>query len=266
MRNSLKALFASLVLIPSALASAAPCEAPRSVPVYAASYQPQSPVLTHTWMNLTSNMTLSGKSVIAVGQQKGAFTTLELDAAGFGSGYTKVKTVTVYFANGTSQVMNVNQRVDRANNNLRLDVSGQARFITRVAIDGTSYGRGQLMIRGLAVAEAPAPAPQPLLVGNDIEFAKDGRAFLTIGADKGKFDQLTIKTEHGRALIKQVYVQFADGSEKVLRNIDKQIEAGQGITLALDSHPDAIKRLVIYGDSTSLGIRYQPAQFDVSLL
>lgn len=165
MRTSIKALIASLVLGTSALASAAPCEpAPAPAPVHAVYQQPAQPIYvqpvyhpapapapTRSWMNLTGGLTLSGKTAVAVGQQKGKFTTLEL-AAGWGNGYTRVKSVTVYFANGSSQVIAVNQKLDHANNNIQLDLSGQARFITRIAINGQSYGRSAVEIRGLKIA------------------------------------------------------------------------------------------------------------------
>lgn len=128
-----------------------------------------------------------------------------------------------------------------------------------------NWGHGPVVIETKPVI-VHHPIRIPLLVANDTQFAQDGRTFITVGADKGQFDKLTIKAEAGRTFVKQVYVQFADGSEKVLRNLDSNLDGGQALTLSITDRPEAIKRVVVYGTGSSIGFRHQASDFDVTLL
>jgi hypothetical protein len=95
----------------------------------------------------------------------------------------------------------------------------------------------------------PKPAVyRPVMLGSDLHFAGDGRTFLTIGDQMGRFGTLQIKAAKGRTFIKQVYVQFDNGQEQVIRNVNRTLSGHETLTLDLDGNRRAIKRIVVYGN------------------
>lgn len=75
----------------------------------------------------------------------GSARTLELDAAG---GQTYVSQVVMYSANGTYQVLPVNQMLSAANPSILLSIDNSA-SISRIVVDGHSDWGGALSIRAL---------------------------------------------------------------------------------------------------------------------
>jgi hypothetical protein len=75
----------------------------------------------------------------------GSARTLELDAAG---GQTYVSQVVVYSANGTYQVLPVNQMLSAANPSIPLSIDN-CESISRIVVDGHSDWGGALSIRAL---------------------------------------------------------------------------------------------------------------------
>jgi hypothetical protein len=96
-------------------------------------------------------------------------------------------------------------------------------------------------------------AQRPVLLASDLQFARDGRTFITVGDHMGRFGTLQITAGAGRTLIKQVYVQFENGQEQVIRNLDRMLLRHQSLTLDLNGRHRAIKRIVVYGDDLERG-------------
>jgi len=147
--NKVKALITSLVLASSSAAFAdvgplardhrAPAPPPRA-PIATAHARiapiarpPHRPV----WMPLgMSSAARRARTTFAVGVQKGAFTKLELVSK---SGTTLIKQVTITFANGQQQVVNLNRYLSsRRDATLSIDLAGSARYITSVTVKATS--------------------------------------------------------------------------------------------------------------------------------
>ena len=97
------------------------------------------------------------------------------------------------------------------------------------------------------------PVYRPVTLANAASFGNQGRKFITVGRRAGRFDTLQIRAAGGRTFVKQVYVQFDDGQEQVVRDLDRTLVGNQGITLDLDGRHRAIRRIVVYGSDGDLG-------------
>ncbi len=91
------------------------------------------------------------------------------------------------------------------------------------------------------------PVYRPVTLAVGASFANQGRKFITVGSRAGQFGTIQIRAEGGRTFIKQVYVQFEDGQEQVIRDLDRTLTGHQGITLDLDGGRRSIRRIVVYG-------------------
>lgn len=107
------------------------------------------------------------------------------------------------------------------------------------------------------------PVYRPVTLANDIAFAADGRKFITVGAQAGTFGKIELSGAGGRTFVKQVYVQFANGQEQVVRNLDRTLSRGECLTLDLDGDRRAIRRIVVYGQNLDNGFRHEANAFNV---
>jgi hypothetical protein len=97
-------------------------------------------------VTLASDMQLqNGRTMIAVGSQMGRFGTLKLEANG---GRTYVQKVVVKFADGERQVMNNLDRTLVGDDCLTLDLNGNHRAITSIAVFGQEMTNGFRYERG----------------------------------------------------------------------------------------------------------------------
>jgi hypothetical protein len=111
----------------------------------------------------------------------------------------------------------------------------------------------------------PLPAVyRPVTLASGLTFASDGRKFITVGSQAGRFETLQINAAGGRAYIKQVYVQFENGQEQVVRNLDRLLTGGASLTIDLDGNRRAIRRIVVYGHALNNGWRRSAGSFTVT--
>lgn len=113
------------------------------------------------------------------------------------------------------------------------------------------------------------PMPQtyrPVVLATGMHFANDGRTFIDVGPQLGRFNTLQISASYGRPFIKQVYIEFANGQEQVIRNLDRVLTGNQTLTLDLDGNRRAIKRIVVYGSDMFRGWRRSGGTFNVTAL
>lgn len=111
----------------------------------------------------------------------------------------------------------------------------------------------------------PLPPVYPrVTLGSGMRFAGDGRTFITVGSQAGRFEALTINAAGGRTFIKQVYVQFDNGQEQVVRNLDRMLTGNEGLTLDLDGNRRAIRRIVVYGNDRHSGRGRSAGSFTVT--
>ena len=95
------------------------------------------------------------------------------------------------------------------------------------------------------------PVYRPVTLASGMHFAGDGRTSITVGSQAGRFDTLQISAAAGRTFIQQVYVQFDNGQEQVVRNLNRTLIGNQSLTLDLDGNRRAIRRIVVYGNASS---------------
>ena len=101
------------------------------------------------------------------------------------------------------------------------------------------------------------PAYRQVVLASDVHFGGDGRTPISVGIQVGRFNTLQITGASGRTFIQQVWVQFENGQEQVVRNIDRYLGNGQTLTLDLDGNRRAIRRIMVYGNG--IGGRWQRA-------
>lgn len=110
------------------------------------------------------------------------------------------------------------------------------------------------------------PVLRSVMLADDLAFTGEGRRFITVGAQAGTFGKLEIKGSYGRTFIKQVYVQFANGQEQVVRDLDRTLGRNECLTVDLDGNRRAIKRIVVYGYNVDNGFRHEDNAFDVAAI
>jgi hypothetical protein len=108
------------------------------------------------------------------------------------------------------------------------------------------------------------PAYRTVTLASGVQLGNDGRTFITVGGQAGRFATLTLNAAGGRTFIKQVYVQFENGQEQVIRNLNRTLAGGGELTLDLDGGRRAIKRIVVYGTPVTGGWRRANAAIDVT--
>ena len=108
------------------------------------------------------------------------------------------------------------------------------------------------------------PVYRPVTIASEMHFANDGRTFITVGSQAGQFQKLDISSATGRTFIQQVYVEFDNGQEQVLRNLDRTLVGNECLTLDLDGGRRGIRRIVVYGNELNNGFRYEPGTFTVT--
>jgi len=111
---------------------------------------------------------------------------------------------------------------------------------------------------------AMPPVYRPALLASDVHFGSDGRTPITVGGQVGRFDTLQITGASGRTFIKQVWVQFDNGQEQVVRNIDRTLVNGQSLRLDLDGNHRAIRRIMVYGNGIGGGWQRVGGTFTVT--
>jgi hypothetical protein len=108
------------------------------------------------------------------------------------------------------------------------------------------------------------PAYRPVTLASNLAFTQEGRRFITVGAQAGTFRTLELNGAGGRTYIKQVYVQFDNGEEQVVRNLNRTLTGHERMTLDLDGNRRAIRRIVVYGTNLDNGFRHEANAFHVT--
>ena len=100
---------------------------------------------------------------------------------------------------------------------------------------------------------ARPPIFRTVTLASAASFAADGRTFITVGSQLGAFGQLQIAAAGGRTFIQQVYVEFDNGQEQVIRHLDRTLTGNESLRLDLDGDRRGIKRIVVYGKAINGG-------------
>jgi hypothetical protein len=108
------------------------------------------------------------------------------------------------------------------------------------------------------------PVYRPVTLASDMQFARDGRTSITVGAQAGRFNTLQISGAAGKTLIKQVYFQFDNGQEQIVRDLNRVLVGSQSLSLDLDGNFRAIRRVIVYGNGLTSGWRGPAGTFTVT--
>jgi hypothetical protein len=112
--------------------------------------------------------------------------------------------------------------------------------------------------------------PAPMMIGSGLHLANDGRTFITVGLDKGRFTTLRLDGFTGRTLIQQVAIEFEGGQVQVARSLNRIIDGSRPLMLDLDGGARRIVRVVVYGQAQNgYGYGYRGREagtFSASLL
>lgn len=93
-----------------------------------------------TYVTLANNLALDGRALIRLQPMKRQFSKLELRAEG--NGRTVVDKVIVHFANGRSQTIDLDAKLNgKKQRAISIDLKGDSRNIERVIVVGKSNGR-----------------------------------------------------------------------------------------------------------------------------
>jgi hypothetical protein len=147
-----------------------------------------------------------------------------------------------------------------ASPSVTLSATAQGAYSTTVVRDHRIDGAGprarpvvdQVYYRDRSPGDWTRPAYRPVQLASGMHFS-DGRTFINVGPQAGRFNTLQISADGGRTLIKQVYVQFDNGQEQIVRDLDRTLIGNQSLTLDLDGNHRAIRRIVVYGNPLSSG-------------
>jgi hypothetical protein len=108
------------------------------------------------------------------------------------------------------------------------------------------------------------PVYRPVTLASGLRFANNGRTFIAVGSQAGQFGALQISAAGGRTYIKQVTVQFGNGQQQVIRDLDRTLSGNESLTLDLDGGRRNISRIVVYGNAASTGWRRSAGAFTVT--
>jgi hypothetical protein len=108
------------------------------------------------------------------------------------------------------------------------------------------------------------PVFRTVTLASGLSFANQGRAFITVGSQAGRFEKLQLSAAGGSTLIKQVYVQFDNGQEQIVRNLNRTLSGNESLTLDLDGNRRAIRRIVVYGNGNTVGWYRSAGTFTVT--
>jgi hypothetical protein len=101
------------------------------------------------------------------------------------------------------------------------------------------------------VYQPPVYQPQPVTLATGLSFYGQDRKFITVGAQAGLFGKLELSASEGQPFVSGVYVQFDDGQEQYIRDLNRTVTPGQCLTLDLDGDQRAIKRIIVYGTGST---------------
>jgi hypothetical protein len=192
--------------------------------------------------------------------------------ATYGAGY--VQGVQVRYKNGSSKNIQLNQWMSSRSPAIKVPLHGN-RAIESIVIFGSAEGRlnyqvfAQLDNDSYEMPRPPVyqpPVYRGMSIGDDLTFMNtDGRKFLTVGAEKGKFSSLRISGSQGNVFIQHVKVTFADGQEQLVTGLNKSLRAGESYELALENRRSGIQQITIWTHDRGHMVQNITGSFDATL-
>jgi hypothetical protein len=122
--------------------------------------------------------------------------------------------------------------------------------------------RGPRVQRVQRPLDAPGRAPGDPRRGSAAR--PNSQTEIKVGAQAGAFTTLKLDATGGRSFIRQVYIQFENGQEQIIRNLDRTLTGNECLTLDLDGGRRQIHRVIVYGAQGAIGWRRAAGSFNVS--
>ena len=232
-------------------------------------YQPQTQAQTQ-YVKLASMLDLSsGRDVLRLpGMNLRDANGLTLRAT-YGQGY--VQGIQVRYKNGSSKNIQLNQWMTSRTPAINVPLNGN-RTIDSIVILGSSEGRLQYQVFASldnAYNDAPVYTPpvyRGMSIGQDMTFMNtDGRKFITVGAEKGKFSSLRLQASQGNVFIQHVKVTFADGQEQLVTGLNKSLSAGQTFDMPIENHGTGIQQITIWTQDRGYSVQSITGSFNATL-
>jgi hypothetical protein len=107
---------------------------------------------------------------------------------------------------------------------------------------------------------------QPVILASGVRFAGDGRTFITVPDEGRRFRSLQISPAGGRTFIQQVYVEFDNGQEQVVRDLDRTLTGDQSLTVDLEGNRRIVRRVIVYGNNSYSGRRRGAGGFTLTAI
>lgn len=107
---------------------------------------------------------------------------------------------------------------------------------------------------------------QPIILASGVRFAGDGRTFITVPDEGRRFRSLQISPAGGRTFIQQVYVEFDNGQEQVVRDLDRTLTGDQSLTVDLEGNRRIVRRVIVYGNNSYSGRRRGAGGFTLTAI
>jgi hypothetical protein len=108
------------------------------------------------------------------------------------------------------------------------------------------------------------PVARPVTLAAGLRLAPNSQTEIKVGAQAGAFTTLKLDATGGRSFIRQVYIQFENGQEQIIRNLDRTLTGNECLTLDLDGGRRQIHRVIVYGAQGAIGWRRAAGSFNVS--
>jgi hypothetical protein len=108
------------------------------------------------------------------------------------------------------------------------------------------------------------PVYRPVTLASGLHLAANSQTQINVGAQLGRFGTLQINATGGRTVVRKVYVQFANGQEQIVRNLNRTLTGNESLTLDLDGGRRALQRVIVYGSLGSQGWRRTGGTFSVT--
>src|SRR5512142_1523263 len=96
--------------------------------------------------------------------------------------------------------------------------------------------------RPIAQPVAQPPVSQSVTLASNVSFGRSTRVI--INGSPYRFEKLQLKADSGRTEIRQVAIFFANGTEQVVRDVDKVLDGSNCLDIQLDGIHRQITRVV----------------------
>jgi hypothetical protein len=108
------------------------------------------------------------------------------------------------------------------------------------------------------------PEYRPVTLAAGLRLAPNSQTEIKVGAQAGAFTTLKLDATGGRSFIRQVYIQFENGQEQIIRNVNRTLTGNECLTLDLDGGRRQIHRVIVYGALGPTGWRRAAGSFNVT--